>query len=102
MRRPLLNGGRGLGFQYGEEGTGRQILDGLADQSGAVAARAGGGTALQPTAAVTGDWRDSRRLAACSHVDSERRIPRREAGQADAAADIRGGFGFGSIDCAGA
>src|SRR5271156_4673035 len=49
-RRPLLNGGRGLGFQYGEEGTDRQALDGLADQSGAVAARAGGGTALQPTA----------------------------------------------------
>ena len=52
MGRPLLNRNRRLGFQYGEEGTDRQILDDLADQSGAVDARAGGRTALQPTAAI--------------------------------------------------
>jgi hypothetical protein len=51
IRRPLLKQNRGLGFQYGEEGTDRQILDDLADQSGAVDARVGGRTALQPTSA---------------------------------------------------
>ena len=35
----------GRGFSYGEEGMDRQILDDLADQSGAVDARAGGRTA---------------------------------------------------------
>ena len=102
MGRPLLNRGRRLGFQYGEEGMDRQILDGLADRPGAFDARAGRGTALQPPITITRYQRDSRRLAAGSHVDSERWFPRGETGQAGAAADIRGRFGIGSIDYAGA